>query len=238
MFRVFGYLKHNADGRISIDPSHMRRIDGEQDGERIQHSWTEFYPDAKEEIPYDQPTPLGNEATTLVYVDADHAHDQVTRRSVTGILMFMNSMPILWYCKRQQTVETSTYGSELVSARIAAELIMELRYKLRMLGVPLNGPTTMVGDNKAVLLNTTVPSSMLKKKHNAIAYHRVREAIAAGILRFYYVPTSENFADILTKPLPAILYQAITQPLLFAHRKHIKPTLADQKSQQIPNHKD
>jgi hypothetical protein len=51
------------------------------------------------------------------------------------------------------------------------------------LGVALDGPALMSGDNMSVVLNTTVPSSALKKKHNAIAYHRVREAIAARIMK-------------------------------------------------------
>ena len=50
-------------------------------------------------------------------------------------------MPVKWYSKRQKTVETSSYGSELVATRIAIELVQELRYKLRMLGVPIDRST-------------------------------------------------------------------------------------------------
>jgi hypothetical protein len=53
------------------------------------------------------------------YVDADHAHDLVTRRSITGILVMLNNIPIRWISKCQKTVETSTYGSELVASRVA-----------------------------------------------------------------------------------------------------------------------
>ena len=72
---------------------------------------------------------------------------------------------------------------------------------LRSLGVALDGPTLMLGDNMSVVLNTTVPLSVLKKKHNAIAFHRVREAIAAKVMRFAYIKSEENVSDILTKPL-------------------------------------
>jgi hypothetical protein len=51
--------------------------------------------------------------------------------------------------------------------------------------VALDGPALMLGDNISVVLNTTIPSSVLKKKHNAIAYHRVREGIAARIMKFF-----------------------------------------------------
>ena len=125
----------------------------------------------------------------------------VTRRSVTGILLLLNNTPIRWLCKRQKTVETATYGSELVAARVTTELILETRYMLRSLGVHIDGPALMLGDNMSVILNTTVPSSVLKKKHCAIIYHRVGEAIAGKILRFAKIPSSENLADVLTKPL-------------------------------------
>ena len=81
-------------------------------------------------------------------------------------------------------METSTNGSELVASRIATELIVEVRYMLESLRVTLDGPALMLGDNISVVLNASVPSIVLKEKHNAIAYHRVREPIAAKILRF------------------------------------------------------
>jgi hypothetical protein len=59
----------------------------------------------------------------------------------------------------------------------------------------------MLGNNMSVILNTTVPSSVLKKKHNEIAYHRVREAIAARIMRFSYINSEKNVSDVLTNPL-------------------------------------
>ena len=109
--------------------------------------------------------PKGRLCTLTCYVDADHARDQLTRRSVTGIVLLLNNTPILWVSKRQKTVETSTYGSELVASRIAIELIISMRYQLRMLGVKLENSFLMVGDKMAVILSTTIPSSAIKKKH-------------------------------------------------------------------------
>ena len=82
--------------------------------------------------------------------------DKVTRRSVTGILILLNNTPIRWICKRQKTVESSTYGSELVAARIAVEMILEMRYVLRTIGVNVEKTSYMFGDNMSVLLNTTI----------------------------------------------------------------------------------
>ncbi|MCY7390403.1 MAG: Ty1/Copia family ribonuclease HI, partial [Leptolyngbyaceae cyanobacterium CAN_BIN12] len=138
--RLFGYLKSCSQGQQLIDPTHRDM----SEFKTALYSWTEFYPDATEEIPSDLPIPRGPPVQLTVYVDADHAHDLVTRRSVTGILAFVNNTPIQWMSKRQKTVETSTYGSELVAARVATEMILDLRYKLRMLGVPLDGPALML----------------------------------------------------------------------------------------------
>ena len=160
--------------------------------------WMEMYPGACKEIDRerDPQQPRGAEVVVSAYVDADHVRDEATRRSVTGVLIFLNCTPIRWYSKRQATVESSTYdGSELVAARITTEMVIEMRITLRAMGVPVKGPSYLFGDSLSVVTNTTIPSSTLKKKHNAIAYHRVREAVATGILRFVHIPGSRNVAD-------------------------------------------
>ena len=117
--------------------------------------------------------------TISCFVDANHAGNSVTCRSHTGILIFVQNAPILWFSKRQNTVETSTFGSEMVAMRIAKEMIVALRYKLRMFGVPINGPARVYCDNQGVVKNTSIPSSTLANKHNSINYHMIREAVAA-----------------------------------------------------------
>ena len=139
----------------------------------------------------------------------------MTGRACTGILHRLNKTPIDWYCKRQNNVKTATYGSEFVAARTATEQIIDLRYVLRMLGVPLDGPAYMFGDNLSVVTSATIPQSSLKKHHNALAYHKVREAQAAGILNFYHIDGKENPADVLTKFLPNSLHYPLIQPFLF-----------------------
>jgi hypothetical protein len=70
-----------------------------------------------------------------------------------------------------------------------------------MMGVHIDGPCTLFCDNEAAVKNSTIPESTLKKKHNAIAYHRVREAVASETIRIAYIHTSLNLADMFTKPL-------------------------------------
>jgi hypothetical protein len=134
-----------------------------------------------------------------VYVDADHAHDLVTRISITGILVVLNNTPIKWISKFQKTEETSVYGSELVASRIATKLILEVRYMRWSLGVVLDAPVLMLGNNMPVVFNTIFPSSFLKKKHNAIAYHRVKEVISERTIRFSYIKSEVNVSDVMTK---------------------------------------
>ena len=195
--RIFGYLKHHLKGRILFDVSEPN-----YDGLNfIDPDWSDYYPGACEDIPDDAPSPKVPPVKITTYCDASHGSDYVNRRGVTGVLMCVGKTPIKWYSKKQNTVETSTYGSELVAGRIATELIMELRYKLRMMGVHVDGPSILLIDNEGVVKNVSFPSSTLKKKHCAIAYHKMREAIASGIIKVAHVRTHMNRADGLTKPL-------------------------------------
>ena len=68
-----------------------------------------------------------------------------------------------------------------------------------MLGVPLDGHAHMRVDNMSVVRNSCVPESVLKKKSNSIAYHFVRESVAARIICVAYEESGSNKADILTK---------------------------------------
>jgi hypothetical protein len=104
LLRLFGYLKLCPKGRLLID----RHTRYKTQPTFMSYYWKEFYPDATEERPPDIPEPKGTPMNTICYADADHAHDTVTRRSVSGILLFLNGMPVKWYSKRQKTVETSS----------------------------------------------------------------------------------------------------------------------------------
>ena len=211
MMRVFGYLKGYIKGKLIFDTNPLEI----EDVEYIESSlWTEMYPGAQEEIPHDLPEPKMKEIEISTYFDASLGCDMITGRSVTGVLLFLNSTIIKWYSKRQNTVETSTYGSELVAGKTATEMAMEFRYKLQMLGVPINGPSILLGDNLSMIKNCSLPSSTLKKKHNALAYHRVREAVAAKVIILGHISSDKNIADCMTKALGGKkLYHLIKQVL-------------------------
>ena len=160
-----------------------------------------IYPDAEDIDPPDEPEPRGKAVDVTVFVDADHAGNKITRRSHTGILIFVNTTPIVWYSKRQNTVESSTFGSEFVALKTATELVEGLRYKIKMFGIPMEGPARVLCDNQSVVKNNSFPESVLKRKHCSIAYHVVQEAVATGKLLIYWENTKSNLADLFTKVL-------------------------------------
>jgi hypothetical protein len=204
VFHVFAYLKAPARSRIVLDPT----VPPVNEQSFVTADRSEFYIDAKEAIPLNAPEPRGKAIIISCFVVADHAGNLVTRQSHTGNLFFCNRAPILRYSKRQNTVETSTFGSEFIAAKIAVELIEGLRYKLWMFGVPIDGPANVYCDNNSVVTNSIRPESTLKKKHNAIAYHKVIEAIAQGTIRIAKEPGE-------TKPLPGPRMRTLIQHILY-----------------------
>jgi hypothetical protein len=94
-------------------------------GERfVKCDGSEFYPDAAEVIPQKHmPTPRGSDVVMTCFVDADHAGCREARRSHSGILIFVNRAPVLWFSKRQNTIEAFTYGSELLGMRLSVKMI-------------------------------------------------------------------------------------------------------------------
>ena len=99
----------------------------------------------------------------------------------------MNHTPIDSYSKRQATVETATYGSEFIASITATEQIIDLWHTLRCLGVPIKTKSYLFGDNRSVGSSSTLPHSSLGKRHNILAYHRVREAIASKIIAYHWI---------------------------------------------------
>ena len=174
---------------------------GADDNGVLKEEWFNFYGNVEEELPLNMPEARGQELTILCFVDANHAGNSVTQRSHTGILIFVQKAPILWSLKRQNTVETSTFGSEMVAMQIAKEMIVALRYKLRMFRLPINGPARVYCNNQGAVKNTSIRSLTLAKKHNSIKYHTIQEAVAARIMTVFKEDTETNLADLFTKVL-------------------------------------
>ena len=84
-----------------------------------------------------------------------------------------------------------------------------------MFGVPIIEPTNVFCDNNGVVKNVSIPQSMLQKKHNAINYHAIREAVAAGIIRVGKEDGMTNLADLFTKVLTADRRRALCRHIMY-----------------------
>jgi len=177
--KTFGYLDNyrSASIKFRIGIPDYSEIEKEQP---VEYDWSYIYGKVIEMTDPNLPKAKGKSVRASFFIDANLGHDKVTGRSCCGIISMLNLTPIDSYCKLTNTVETATYGSEFTVARIGVDKVLAEHYKLRALGVPIDGPAYMFGDNNSVVLSTTIPSHALNKRHNFLSYHRVRECIAAA----------------------------------------------------------
>ena len=198
---ILGYLKKYIKKGIVIDPTPPKFQSDSKNDEHKFEDFTHQYGFFKEEIDPHFPKPKIPELPLTIFSDADHAHDLVTGRSVTGILAFVGSTPVHWKSKRQTSVQTSTFGSEFTALKKAVETAANIRYYLRAMGFFVKKSTQIFVDNQSVLKNAANPASSLNKKTLALSYHFVRQYQAAKIVNIQYVKSENNYSDILTKSL-------------------------------------
>ena len=211
LYLIAHFLSKHPMKRVVFDPT---EVDIDESTFKAA-DWKDFYGDVVEEDPPHMPEPLGKSVVISAFVDANHAGNKVTRRSHTGIVIFINNAMIDVFSKRQNTVKSSTFGSELVAMRICRDRMSALRIKLKCFGVAIRGPGNVFTDNEAVFKNVSNPESTLNKKHNAINYHICREAVAAGIMRVGKEDTNTNIADVFTKLMPYSKKQGLLGAILW-----------------------
>ena len=166
---MMGYLKGRHNSRIAMDPNYPTV---NEDSFKAQY-WTQQYGGIKEAISINAPPPRGKEVVLIMMEDSDHAGDETDRRSRRGYMIYVNMALIEWLSKKQATVEKAFFGSEFVVMTHGVETLRGIGYKLRMMGVHIDGPTYVYGDNMSVVFNTSRPESQLKKKSNILCYHAV-----------------------------------------------------------------
>ena len=225
---IFSYLNNFKDASIVFN---TEKFDHSMHPVK-DHEWKYIYGNVKEDLPKDAPAARGNSVAFTSFCDANLLHDLITGRSVSGIMHMVNCTLMDWFSKRQNQVESAVYGSEFMAGRLAVEQIMELRYMFVMLGVPIDGPTYLFGDNMSMVTSSTVPSSSLKKRHNILSYHCVREAVAADIVRVIHIPGTENPADVLTKSLGHGPLYKLTKRFIFYNEEN-HPKSKDEGEHQV-----
>jgi hypothetical protein len=186
LLQIYVYLKHKPKITLYLDPTRMP-VPSKLFKDNS-HEFKGQYCDAKQLLPHDMPQPHGNTIRITAYVDSDHASNQQMHKSHTGYIVFINCAPILWYSKWQNTVKTSTFGSEFLATKTVTEAIVALQAKLHWFGV-------------SMVTCTRDFDTKLNKKHNAIAYHFCRQAVAAEVICTGKVHKDFNVADPYTKVL-------------------------------------
>jgi hypothetical protein len=211
--RIYGYLRKMKEARIRVltnEPDYSDYQDPE-------YNWSSsVYGDVKEIIPMDILETKGKYVTLSHYFDANLYHDMVTGRSVTAILHFLNQTPMDWYLKKQATVETATFGSEFIAARTTINQIVDLRTTLRYLGIPIREKSYVFGDNKTIIDASSAPHAKLHKRHNALSFHHVQEAVASKYVTIFHLLGKYNPADILSKHWAYASVWRTMNALLFA----------------------
>ena len=220
---IFKYLETHIKNDLSFNPLYYNH-EHSMDVSKVIGDMKEVYVDAIKDLPLNAPEPRGKSLQINCYVDVDHGEDKITLRSQSGIILFGNSAPLVWYLKRQNMVESSNFGAEFVELRIAAEMISSFRYKMRIFRIPLDGPADVFCDNEAVYRNTAFVKSKLKRKHNLICFHLVREAVAAGKMVVFKVDGKENLADLLTKSVPGYRRKYLRSKIMFTEEEEGKVT--------------
>ena len=207
--KILGYLKKYPKKGIVIDPTPPRISEypntPPEKFEEFGHQYHYF----KEQHDPRFPTQTIPELDVTIFCDADHGHDLVTGRSITGILAFVGSTPVYWKSTRQTSVQTSTFGSEFTALKKAVEVAITIRYHLRSMGIKVEKPTKIFVDNKSVFLNIANPASTLNKKAIALAYHFVREHQAGGVIEALHIKSEDNYSDCLTKALNSTLHSGL-----------------------------
>ena len=145
------------------------------------------------------PDPLGKAVTTTTAMDANLNHCLATGKSLTGCLHFVNKTPVDWYSKKQPQWRELHMVQSLLLPKTATEQIMDIRQTLRYLGAPIGAKSFFFGDNRSEVTSSTLPHSTVTKRHNILAFHRVREAITAKLMAFYWIQSAYSLSDMLSK---------------------------------------
>ena len=122
VYNIFAYLRKHTKPKIIFD--HRRP---QYDETRfIEVDWKSLYGDVLEEIPANKPEPRGIPVWVSIFCDADHAGNLLTRRSHTGLFIFIKNSLIDWYSKGQATVESRTFGCETITMRNGIDKVQAL----------------------------------------------------------------------------------------------------------------
>jgi hypothetical protein len=158
-----------------------------------------------------------NELLELVveaYADADWANDKLDRKSITGWVAKINGDVVSWASKKQRTVAQSTCEAELYAEAAAMNEVLWLRGLLAELGLRVQEPSMILGDNQSTIALSEHGVKSERTKHVDVKYHFITSEISKGSVGVKWVPSSEQQADVLTKALARPFFEQFRDQLM------------------------
>eukprot|EP00253_Pinus_taeda_P027321 PITA_27321 len=160
-----------------------------------------------------QPTYRSMIVSLLYLADADWAGSVDDRKSTSGGAFFMGSRLVSWFSKKQSSIALSTAKAEYVAAASCYTQLLWMMQTLQDFQITCTPPISILCDNTSAISISKNPVMHLKTKHIPIKYHFLREQVLEQKVKLEYVPSKEQVADILTKPLPRETFEYLRQKL-------------------------
>jgi hypothetical protein len=153
------------------------------------------------------------------FSDADWARDKDDYISTSAYIVYLGSNPISWSSRKQRTrARSSTEAEYRAVASTTAELLW-LKNLFIEIGLQISSKPVIYCDNLGATYVSANPVFHSKMKHLGLDYHFVRENVQAGSLRVSFISTHDQVADLLTKPLPRLLFQKFVSKIgLLPHK--------------------
>src|ERR1700678_2092181 len=144
----------------------------------------------------------GHGLSPHAYVDADFGGCKDTRCSTSGYVFMMAGGPVAWSSKRQATVALSTVEAEYVAMSRCAQQMVWMHSWMDEVEIKHQVPGVIRGDNRGAIALTKNTKDYGKVKHIDIRHHYIRELLRSNTITIDQVTSSDNLADLFTKPLP------------------------------------
>ena len=142
--------------------------------------------------------PVNLRYSLLGYGDASFAVGE-TKQSVTGLIVYVNGVPLLWGSLKQTVVVDSSSSAEFVAASVTCKQLLHAENMLGFLGFSAPKPYRLYTDSKACFHIASNASKLGNVRHLQIRYHMVRCYVSLGDIEMCFCITEEMLADLLTK---------------------------------------
>jgi hypothetical protein len=164
--------------------------------------------------------PVHEPLQLIGYLDAAHATDPATRRSITGYVFTLAGGAIAFKSKLQPTVATSSTEAEFIAAVSAAKVAKYLRSVLRQLRIEQVKPTPLYVDNQAAIAMVNENKPTPRSRHVDIQHFAIQEWRAAGEVELHHIPGTINPSDQATKALGWTLHSRHARRSMGHHRPY------------------